>query len=66
MRAEKKILIIELIITLIFYSVVAYHWLTPREWAWLDEEQLKDVMNVGTIWCMFLAYDYWKLRKKQK
>lgn len=66
MKAKKKILIFELCVTLIFYSVAAYHWLAPRAWAWLDEEQLACVIEVGTIWCLMLAYDYWKHRKDQE
>lgn len=66
MTAQKKILIVELIISLMFYSVVAWHWVTPREWGWLDEKQLNNVMFAGTIWFMILAYDYWKQRKEQK
>ena len=65
MTALKKILFLEMIISLMFYSVVAWHWVTPRAWGWLDEKQLNDVMFAGTIWFIFMMFDCWKHRKEQ-
>ncbi len=66
MTTYRKIILVELIITLGFYSVVAFHWLAPREWGWLDREQLGDVMTAGIIWYSFMLYDSWKNKKMNK